>query len=262
MNQGYRNNFAFLIAGNEYSEARKPYRFDEEIIRYYHYMVYETKFDPSRVRLISARYSERDSILEELNKFFENVKVVDPEGDIILIYTGHGNVGRISPELAIRIVDPRCDGGEIYKPRKGITYKELGDLIKQHEGRFLFINDCCYSSTAIDIFKELKLLPERGLVIASSQNDELAYTFYDKLLRCYRKNKPFRRRKIGTEETSPIPVVKFYRKYKRSKKIISDVIDHIDYRSRVVKSKFKINGEIQHPVRCGISLDYLLFKDL
>ena len=120
--------------------------------------------------------------------------------DIVVVYNGHGFQGEFLP-----------NGIPIIYERFAVYFDIKGD--------FIFVNNCCYSGSCIDTFLNDGLLPDKGLVIASSRYNQKSYdSFLEALKRAYRAGREYKPRQLG-----------------------------------------RVKGKIQNPVRCGKSLDHLLF---
>jgi len=142
-----------------------------------------------------------------------------PAADILLLYTGHGLVGSFSP---ITHESP-------------ISYRKLAKLIPR-KSKTIFINDSCYSGSCIPIFWEEGILPEKGLVLTSADSTELSYgnPFHRNILQAFRQREPYKEREITFFEEK------------------CEIITGINYQI----NPFSIR---QHPQRCGLDLDHLLF---
>ncbi len=205
-----KNAYALLIAGDEE-------RFAADINGIKEFLVDEALFDQTRINLF---YGSHHNIKTEIESFFNKIK----GQKVVIVYSGHGNKGKI------------------YPTKIPLQYEELGKLISS-VGQFIFINDTCYSGSCIPIFTP-SLLPEKGLVITSCQEDEktnlpesMNSLFLENIISSYRKKQPF---KPILQPKWPVHVLDF--STSTSYEMVETPIE-----------------KLQHPQRCGLSLDHLLF---
>ena len=213
-----KGHFALLIAeDNSY--------YVDDLLEFQNFLLSELYLDPSRVKIVSS--SDGAHIFEQTKSFFENLKRDGHIDDVVILYSGYGYKGGFSPR------------------KNALSYEEWGRLI-DNEGSFFFINDSCYSGSAIKAFKKLGLLPEKGLVISSSsENEESLGGLSDALMECYRNREVFRIKRFEGEG------------------IVSRIIDprFIDNATGGYKTRHRTINIIHHPQRAGKALDYLLFKN-
>lgn len=224
-----RNTYALLIAGDEE-------RFVLEIDRIWNYLIFDAGYDPSRVYTTQGA-----TILAETKKIFKRVKRENQREDVILWYSGHGGKGVISAG------------------RDQIFYEDFGRCINPH-GKFIFINDSCYSGSTIAAFKKLDLLPHLGMVLTSSAADEESEgdLFSRRLLDSWRQQKYFKEQKISRIEKTVVleSLDQEMPTYVDENGETVCVIGNIGVKERVI-SQHKV--DIQHPQRYGLNLDALLF---
>ncbi|MBI5397834.1 hypothetical protein HZB03_00055, partial [Candidatus Woesearchaeota archaeon] len=170
------NSYALLLSGDEN-------RFAEEALRFQEYLVHEAKFDPSHIGIVFCTYAGTQYLLDETQAFFTRVRGEKPKADVVVLFTGHGGKGSFFPN------------------RSALGYRDMAQLIAEHRGGVLFLNESCYSGSSVKAFEDVPALGKRQ-VITSSQEDELTYggIFLDRLVASYRWRLPFRRRTIGTVE--------------------------------------------------------------
>ena len=250
-----QDTYALLISGEEL-------RHIDGVAKFKIFLLNELNFSPENIEVVIGQ--EERLIFGRTLRFFERVKDENSQSDVVLLYNGHGGRGTFFPHSA------------------SSSYSGWGRLI-DHEGDFIFINDSCYSGSSIDSFKEIGLLPHKGMLQTSASRDEWSYgsvNFLDKLVESYLTNQSFRRKKIGENEYVELTKIKI--KFSRPPKgtILSDddiVVGHSDgkkvFDPRISKYGFhgsgfhhrykkpRIEGKIQHPQRAGKTLDHLLFKN-
>jgi len=153
--------------------------------------------------------------------------------DIAVVYSGHGLSGEFLPN-------------EI-----PFTYEAFA-VYFDVKGDFIFVNNCCYSGSCIDTFLNESLLPDKGLVIASSRHNQKSYDnkFLEALKRAYRNGREYKPKQLGRR------YVIEKRKSKTKSSIDQQKWDY--YNNLWVEI---IRDERQNPVRCGKSLDHLLFTN-
>ncbi len=246
-----RETYALLISGNE------P-RFAEKTLNFQEFLLNELKFNPKRTRVIFCTYLGNEYIMEETKMFLEEMMNQGKRPSFLSLYNGHGGKGTFWPNDA------------------SLTYEEWGKLIDCRND-FIFINNSCYSGSSVEAFSQLGLLPRRGLVLASSKADEQSQgnVFLDELMEHWRKNKAYRKRAI-TEVVAidgysivKIPHGKTPKGLPEVGTVMEDestyggyVYGHYSITERMLKRPKVISKRVlQHPVRTGKSLDYLLFKE-
>jgi len=206
-----RDTYALLIAGNEKAH-------EDTITLFQLFLLGDSVFDPARVRLVLGKLGN-DYLLSQANSFFQMIKESGKQSDVVIAYNGHGNKKGFE-----------ADGNTL-------PYEELGRLI-DNCCRYFFINDSCYSGTAIPSFERLGLLPLKGQVLTSSASHEKSYggIFLSKLMRDYLRCKSFTCTTIGFK--------------KSDRQIMEDGTDYI-----------RLIEQIQYPQRAGITLGHLLFAE-
>ena len=159
---GQRRLYALLLSGQRYDHT-------DNVLSLQNYLIQEVSLSPSRIRLVSNS-SDPIFVLKEIKDFFQNLPK-EAISDVLIAYSGLGGRGKFAPN------------GHV------IDYEDLGRQITNN-GDFIFLNDCCYSGSSIDIFIELGLLPNLGMVLASSKKDniQLANGFED-MIETFRKRK-------------------------------------------------------------------------
>ena len=168
-----KGTYALLISGNES-------RFAEGILKFQEFLLTQSNFNPRKIRVIFCNYLGNDYIIEETQLFFDKVRDEKPKANVVIVYNGHGGKGSFWPNPV------------------SLSYEEWVKLI-DHHGKFIFINNSCYSGSAIEAFEKVGILPKKGLVISSSKSDELSYGdyFLDTLLESYLNKQPFVPKEIG-----------------------------------------------------------------
>ena len=118
-------------------------------------------------------------------------------------------------------------------PENPIPYQNLARFLKEITGRTIFINDSCYSGSCITAFRDFGILPEAGLVITSSNDGEESWSnfFHYMLTGFFKERLPYQPTEIPFSLTDPL----------QSSDVASSGLVY------------------QHPQRCGLSLDHLLF---
>lgn len=201
-----RDTYALLIAGDEQCHV-------DASIQFRNYLTHEAKFKLDRIWTFVD--GDHYYLLDKVRYFIQEAKAKTPNKLVVIAYNGHGVKGGITPST--------------WGQNSFISYEDLGSELCHHEGRTLFINDCCHSGSAIPEFKEAGILPNKGSVITSSDADELSYgnIFQERFLKTIREKQPF--------SLSPVNEI-----------FIFDCLFGRGYYP-------------QHPQRCGLSLDHLLF---
>jgi|SRR3989338_20700 len=186
-------------------------------------------------------------VAKEVGGFFDRLPK-DAKIDVFIGYSGHG------------------DPGVFYPNGQRLSYEDFARLINNN-GRFIFLNDSCYSGSSVAAFTNMGLLPERGMLLAASGDNERAhdYLFTEAVIESFRNRRPFRKKTItetleGSEEQITYdPNQKDIRLW-----VVSD--------GREIQVELPANrfgsipnedqrkpSHIQRPVRTGISLDRLLY---
>ncbi len=228
---------ALLIAGDES-------RFANGLAKFRRFLFDDVGLNPHNERTILCTYMGNDYLLEETRLFFDRL----PKGsvyNVVILYHGHGGKGRFFPNDS------------------SLSYEEWGRLVSSN-GNFIYINDSCYSGSAIDSFERIGLLPEKGMVIASSRSHELSYgnVFLSHLIENYQNRRTFRRRVIGNGTSEGYFTVKPSRRKLETKLVEGKSItfEYIPETWHYIRYKRPKILKPQHPVRSGKSLDHLLFK--
>ncbi|MEK6983756.1 MAG: hypothetical protein AABX33_04240 [Nanoarchaeota archaeon] len=245
-----RDTYALLIGANE------P-RFADATAKFRIFLLNELGYNPNRISMILG--SEDEYILGKTALFFERLKRESQNGNAVILYCGHGGQGTFYPH------------------GRSLSYRDWARFI-DHEGNFVFINESCYSGSAIDSFREIGLLPDRGLVITSCARNEKSHgttCFLDKLIECYLDGEVFRRKKIGEHEYNIVITLSFITppkgeklfgeetvvRHSGNRKVIDPRLSRYGYvGTQRSLQKPRIKGKIQHPQRAGKTLDYILFK--
>ncbi len=223
-----------ILVGNEVG-------FLNDMIEFSDYLTNEVK--TSQINIIRGAFLTNNQILENLNNISEEAK--EKRLPVVLFYTGHGDRNVFSPN------------------RSTIPYQELGVRLQGSE--FFFINSSCYSGTSIEALKEMKLLPKKGSVIALSPSDKTTINgdlFLSDLIDSYRKRKPFLKRKrrflpYGYSEVT-FPLDHSYESKKDESGNETVIIDKI-IKPTIRYIKPEESEVLYEPVRCGKSLDHLLY---
>lgn len=226
---------ALLISGEER-------RFIEATLEFQKFLVKDVGLDTKDIRVIMCTYMGNDYIMEESQLFFERLPRDGTISDVVLLYNGHGGKGHFFPNDS------------------SLTYEQWAKLIANN-GDFIFINNSCYSGSAEEPLTRLGLLPEKGLLLASSNKNEVSYgyNFLELLIKCYRDNKAFRRKEIADEEITSIAIATFPKGKNRYTEGYLATIGYKESPFKRLKNPILIGGK-QHPVISGKNLDYLLFK--
>jgi hypothetical protein len=154
---------------------------------------------------------------------------------LIFIYCGHGDEEFFSPNGSL------------------LHYGYFSKEISKHKGKFIFINDSCNSGASIEFFEKRDLL-RRGMVITSCNKEEYAYgaTLLGAIARSYVRRQVFRRKKISYRECwSESEVINY----------IKDNKEYLDVKCTALEKPIIPNEKIQHPIKRGKTLDYLLIPD-
>lgn len=237
--------YALLIAGDEQ-------RFLEGVTKFRKFLVDDLFFNPENIQVVLGSEGA-NHICVQTELFFKNAKRNGDSHNAVILYYGHGEVGKLFP-------------------REGVPYEEWGRSIDS-DFNFVFVNDSCYSGSSIPVFHKLGLLPDKGLVIASAGNHELSYgdKFLNTLIQLYSRGMIPRIRRLGSKQK------KVYKIKSTVDPRISNTrdsyVDHDgtiiirnlgDYKDIVVdrteREIVRVIGNVQHPVRNGKGLEHLLIK--
>lgn len=201
-----RNTYALLIAGDEN-------RFVESIDRIRSYLLNEVGFDHKKTW--TCNHSTNESALKTIGRFVQEINATENQ-DAVVVYSGHGLRGSFCPH-----------------PENPISYQHLARTFKEMTGRIIFINDSCYSGSCIPAFKDFGIIPEAGLVITSSNDNEESWSnfFHYRLIGSFKERLPFKPTEISYNVNNPL--------------LSKGVVFHPEI--------------YQHPQRCGLNLDHLLF---
>lgn len=240
-----RNTYALLIAGDE------P-RASEETEEFQRYLIDEANFNPRMVQTMFVRAYNDYYLLDQVKNSLWIANTKAPNEPKVLIYCGGGAEGGICP------VTKDSYANITYAPlNRHIRYEKLGGLFCDEE-RVLFINNCPYSGSAIPIFTNLGILPKRGSVIASAGSKELSSgeSFQNTLIDAFRQRKPYRKRKILFR-----PETRYEKRIATLEQKFNPVSGRWENKGeKIVEHWYKTSPAItQHPQRCGLSLDHLLF---
>ncbi len=191
-----------------------------ELSQFYQYLVDEAGFPEKHSYFMSgARHTDRQ-VRKAIKFLFEETRSRGPSHTAVLVYNGHGAEDGISPVDGI------------------ITYDEIAKYMGGV--RFLFINNCCSSGAVIEYWRERKLLPHYGSVLAATDlhDDIVGALFLNALIQSAKHRKPFRKRIL-------------FPYYEES----AGVVDG-EEGTEFVKVE---RSSKQYPRRCGIFLDNLLY---
>ncbi len=235
---------ALIIVGNEL-------RYLDSCGHARDYLVDEAKFHPENITALLGAYATNEQIRTTLGN------VVSSAGSqpLVVIYVGHGLDGEMYPNGS-----------------NGLAYDDFSKPFIGLRGDFIFVNACCYSGSAISSFKERKLLPRKGSVIASVRSDEESYGehFLPWLFDSFRKGRPFRKiknrelLKLDTGYASLTHSGDFFQ-FKEECAILSDGTSLVtrSYGNTPIAEELLLAGTLiydgTHSTRCGKNLDYLLF---
>ena len=233
-----------IMTGDEEREVGSPCRFSEEAYRFANYLNEVLGYEPSRMDVLLQLGA--DQMRESMAEFFARAMRGKSRPALIIYYAGHGLKGWICPWAAF------------------VHYDELADRLARYDGEFVFINDSCSSGSAVPVFQRWGLL-DRGLVLAASRSNEQSSGryFIDAFLWSVSHGQPFKRRAIAEIERHGSELVYFANE--GVCEVIRICADGLPlYNPRPVSFAPKrhpvvVQNEIQHPVRAGRSLDYLLF---
>ncbi len=235
-----RNTYALLIAGDEE-------RFVDAALEFKKYLIDQAKFNPIKIFQVYAQEDNYD-VCNTVEKCFTTAEEDATNNQVVIAYNGHGTKVGISPT----------------KEGKNsiISYFELGMRLRALKREFLFVNDCCYSESVIPVFESFKLLPHKGAVIASAAINELSYgnLFSKQLLDSVRQKRPFDKSRLAFIEKVNLSIYggsnnSGISTYKDENETV-EVIENLDFKETKVTKFIPL---IQHPQRCGLSLDHLLF---
>lgn len=221
-----RQTHALLLSGNEL-------RFIHSATTFYQFLLNEVEVPRERVRLVPYHESTNYDV-DEIGNFFQKLPK-EKTVDVVIFYNGHGLEGRFLP-----------NGNEL-------GYRDFGRFVT-NSGDFILLNDSCYSGSCILPFTDIGLLPDRGMVLASSAPDKKSNynVFTQRMMDTYRKRRPFTKRVMGEF----VYVIDELQKPNL-------VIDESGQKKLVFPHHSTLDrtalGSIQHPVRAGKSLDQLLY---
>jgi|SRR3989344_7048646 len=228
-----RNTYALLIAGDEERHVNAS-------IQFRNYLTNEAKFKLDRIWAFVD--GETYYVLDKVRYFLEEAKAKNPNKPVVIAYNGHGVEGGITPSTL---------GQNSF-----ISYEDLGSQLCHHDGGILFINNCCFLGSCIPVFRDMGILPKRGSVITSAGRKQESYGehFQNTVQEFLLQKKSYQNRKI---------VVKPRLRYKTG-------IEFHKQKFNPVTGKWENTGKVrydyrtapaitQHPQRCGLDLDHLLF---
>jgi|SRR3989344_296478 len=207
--------YALLLAGNEPRHWRN-------IASFGNYLWGETPLKPLNTKMLFCHTLSKEEILKEVSETFCQAQA--QQGRVVLLYAGHGGKGRFSPDGTIK---------------NGIPYASLAQTIPWGVD-FLFINDSCYSGSALRSFQRASLVPDYGSIIASSAEDELSMSIVEELI--YN----FRSRQLYTEAPNVFSIDTKVTEIEKDGKIILDLGP-------------KIKKPYRKVLRVGKARDYWLF---
>lgn len=225
-----RDTPALLVAGNRIE-------FIETAVDCTQYLINEAGFNPIKIWTHCDLTSNEETV-ERIGSFFQRINAENPEQDAVMIYFGHGLNGGFYP----------CS------ENNPIYYDRLAELIT-HKGNILFINYSCYSESCIPPFRDSGILPNRGSVIASADSTELSKgkVFHRSLLNAFRQRKPYREREIETEPEKKLLT------HEIQKLMVNPLTEKWEPVGEKIPEYLIFPAIYQHPQRCGLDLDHLLF---
>lgn len=265
--------YALLIAGSKQDHS-------EEIQVLYDYLTQHAGFSRSRVSLVQC--SSPKVMLDRTSKFFDNVRRESSQSPVVVSFTGEGsNEGFNFPQ----------ESDHSLSLPYNCWVKRLS-----HQGPLFLLMHMCYSGSIIPVLMSSPLFdPATDGVITSCGDSERSCGVYftEQLIRSFSQGKVFTQAKVdippldylisestswdftrrkfeihrvsGTGEVQK-RFVPFTRLPKRLQKALPSrprATRQPDgselYPVHIVLSERKVEV-IQHPVRFGASLDYLLFK--
>ena len=177
-------------------------------------------------------------------------KFDEPEQAIIKFLS---SLPRFQSTNVLVACDAHGDPGEFTLNGRNISYRRLASYF-DIPGDLIFLNNACFSGSCIDAFLEAGLLPDKSMVITSSQHDEASYRYrlFDELIKYYSQRREYKPRRIGhlyRINKSTIEARKKVRIGHRAARLIgTDELMNEDYEDKR-----------QQPVKIGKSLDHLLF---
>ena len=207
-------------------------RFLQETENFYAFLSQEVGIPRDLITNVPS-VSNQHQTIDRIESFFLKLPRFRPV-NIVVVYNGHGLQGQfLSNDVPI------------FYERFTIYFDVKGD--------FIFVNNCCYSGSCIDAFLNDGLLPDKGLVIAASRHDQKSYddVLLEALKRAYRAGREYKPKQLGRSYV----VIK-----KQKSKTKSSIGQRkVDYDDNLWVER--IRDERQNPVRCGKSLDHLLFTN-
>ncbi len=224
-----RNTCALLIAGDEE-------RFVKEIDNTRNYLLNEAGFDHKKTW--TCNHSTNESVLKTIERFVQEINATENQ-DAVVVYSGHGLRGSFCPH-----------------PENPISYQHLARTFKEMTGRIIFINYSCHSGSAIPVFREFGLLPKRGSIIASAKSTELSYNGFlqKELLDSFRQRKPYKKKEITVR-----PATKYKTGIELHEERINPLTGKFETTEKITYDWKTSPAIVQHPQRCGLDLDHLLF---
>lgn len=196
----------------------------EQLLKFKGYLIDEAGFTERDCWLVSGQNTLDYEIKDVISEFFERAQKRGKEHTAVLVYNGHGTETGISPTEAM------------------ISYYDIGEAVGHSQ--FVFINNCCLAGAAIPVFRELRLLPRQGSVLAATAahleiDSEI---FLESLVHSFRQRKPYNRRILYC------PDYLFRWENRKSEGDVADSAEDVT-----------LSRGVLYPQRCGKSLDHLFY---
>lgn len=141
---------AILIAGGSKRHL-------DEVVFMHNFLVQNAGLSLENIELIEAAYLDQKEFAVRLENAYEKLKGYEP---ILLYFSGHGGK----------------KGFWCLNEDFKFSYEAVGTRLKAWNANVLFVNDCCYSYSAVPIFEKIGVGPIKVGVIASSDSDEKSYS--------------------------------------------------------------------------------------
>ena len=208
---------ALLIAGNE------PHH-HLQLKTFQRYLTSAARVPASRMMYISGQKKGNSQVLDLANEFVLDARryreKTGTAHHLLVVYHGHG------------LREGFCPDGT------PASYFSLVDTVG-FDFPFLFVNSCCYAGQAIETFRDCKVLPSYGSVLASSVFYKPSYgaVFLDALVASWKEKQEFRRKKLYV--------------------VIHDDSFPVIQNDSPSSPRFRTYAQI--PTRAGISLDFLFY---
>ena len=216
---------ALILRGSEYSHR-------ESAIDYFRFLTQEVGIPHDGVN-----YEINGQSASETKQLIRNFFGSLPSwrfSNAVVVYVGHGFRGVFHP----------------YGHK--MSYEEFASMFK-FRGDFIFINESCYSGSCVGEFQFQRLLPDKGLVITSSAEDENSHTavFKESLFERFRSGSSY-----GVDMIAQQVEVADFSKPEQIKSMSKRQRELIEWSALEGKPQFEV---LQHPVRTGKDLEHLLF---